>query len=370
MKKYLANLSRRGQILLPAVLLIPTMLLAIYLIYETAKLSREKIRNQFAIDTAAFTEISTASNFLNASAYVSGPFPYRVLGEVLKPEEKVLEAEDFSENQEPLSLYDYVYQAGGFPAMENPKDTPEAKEETWKLEYYENEDGESTREGWMQEPPDFDGDRDEPYIVGSEEITNTHKVNKEYATSALKNYLVTYYTLGNIFRDQQTVYEKLSDSHNLFKKAYFLNAVSCKEARCGEDAISSLKKFSVDLKSNNIKKVKIYFKGESGGVRSVELDLMEAFVAGQDEEGENIEETLGELFQFASLDSGFKSKLKKMRKGIVLTQSFEPPSNYFKVNLKKYKPRVRVRVALQCPADDNNCVWPESTPKYQVRTYP
>lgn len=364
MKKYLSYLNARGQILLPAVLLIPTILLAIYLIYETAKLSREKIRNQFAIDTAAFTEVSTASNFLNASAYVSAPFPYRVLGEVLKPDEKVLVAEQFATNQEPLSLYDYVYQAGGFPAMENPGEQPAPDDKTWKLEYYQG-----TRDEWMKEPPEFDSEA--LYIVGSSDIADTHKVNKEYATSALKNYLVTYYTLGNIFKDQQTVYGKLSDSNNLFKKAYFLNAITCKESECGENAISSLKNFKVDLQDNSIKNVKIYFKTESGGVRSVELDLMEAFKAGTDPNtGEDIMETLGELFQFASLKSGFKSKLKRMRKGRTLVQPFDAPSNYFNVNLKKYKPRVKVKVALQCTADDNNCVWPESTPKYQVRTYP
>ena len=46
--------SRRGQIVIPAMLMFPTLFLFVYLIYETAKLSREKIRHQFAIDAAAF----------------------------------------------------------------------------------------------------------------------------------------------------------------------------------------------------------------------------------------------------------------------------------------------------------------------------
>ncbi|MBT3393008.1 MAG: hypothetical protein HN833_03115 [Elusimicrobiaceae bacterium] len=362
MKNYIAHLGRQGQILLPAVLLIPTILLAIYLIYETAKLSREKIRNQFAIDTAAFTEMTIASTFINASAYSSAAFPYRGLGELLRPDEKVLKPEAAYPDEVELSLYDYVYRAGGFPAMEEPGDKPKADAKTWKLEYYTG-----TRDDWMKEPPEFD--EDTVYIVGSEEMADTHKVTKEYAINALKTYLVVYYKLGNIFKDQKTVYEKLSKHRHFFKKAYFLNAITCKEARCGEEAISQIKNFNVKLKQNSIKNVKIYFKSESGGIRSVELDLTEPFVAGV-VDGEEIKETLGELFQFASLESGFKSRLKKMRKGIGLTQSFEAPKNYFNVNLKKYKPRVKVKVALQCTDKDNSCVWPESTPKYQVRTYP
>jgi len=46
--------NRKAQIVLPAILLIPTILLVIYLLFETAKLSRFKIRNQFALDSAAY----------------------------------------------------------------------------------------------------------------------------------------------------------------------------------------------------------------------------------------------------------------------------------------------------------------------------
>ena len=57
----------------------------VYLIYETAKLSREKIRHQFAIDSAAFIEMSNYSDFLNRSAYVNGAFPMRIFKEAFGP---------------------------------------------------------------------------------------------------------------------------------------------------------------------------------------------------------------------------------------------------------------------------------------------
>src|SRR3984957_11337744 len=73
--------SRGGQIVIPALLLFPTLFLFVYLIDETAKLSREKIRHQFAMDAAAFVEMTNYSDFLNRSAYVNGAFPMRIFEE-------------------------------------------------------------------------------------------------------------------------------------------------------------------------------------------------------------------------------------------------------------------------------------------------
>src|SRR3990167_9990070 len=73
--------SRRGQIVIPAMLLFPTLFLFVYLIYETAKLSREKIKHQFAMDAAAFVEATNYSDFLNRTAYVNGAFPMRIRSE-------------------------------------------------------------------------------------------------------------------------------------------------------------------------------------------------------------------------------------------------------------------------------------------------
>ena len=73
--------SRAGQIVIPAMLMFPTLFLFVYLIYETAKLSREKIRHQFAMDAAAFVEMTNYSDFLNRTAYVNGAFPMRIFEE-------------------------------------------------------------------------------------------------------------------------------------------------------------------------------------------------------------------------------------------------------------------------------------------------
>jgi hypothetical protein len=78
----------------------------------------------------------------------------------------------------------------------------------------------------------------------------------------------------------------------------------------------------------------------------------------------------GRLFQFAYPTRATREKLRKIHGGIDITQPFDAPSNYFNMNLSKFKPRTHVRAALQCPRENNNCVWPNPTPKYQVRLYP
>src|SRR5271156_291136 len=71
----------RGQIVIPALFVLPSLFLFVFLIFETAKLSREKIRHQFAVDAAAFVEMTNYSDFLNRSAYVNGAFPMRIFWE-------------------------------------------------------------------------------------------------------------------------------------------------------------------------------------------------------------------------------------------------------------------------------------------------
>ena len=61
--------GREGQLAIPSLFLLPSLFLFVYLIFETAKLSREKIRHQFALDAAAFIEMTNYSDFLNRSAY-------------------------------------------------------------------------------------------------------------------------------------------------------------------------------------------------------------------------------------------------------------------------------------------------------------
>ena len=53
--------EKRAQILLPAVMLVPIFILVIYLLFETAKVSMSKVRQQFALDNAAYSQMSATS---------------------------------------------------------------------------------------------------------------------------------------------------------------------------------------------------------------------------------------------------------------------------------------------------------------------
>src|SRR5438128_493857 len=105
------RLDQRGQLVIPALFVIPSLVLFIYLIYETAKLSAEKIKHQFALDTAVFVEMANYSDFLNRTAYVNGPFPARVCYEAFNDKDlTITRDEDYSSAKDTL-LYDYLVDA-------------------------------------------------------------------------------------------------------------------------------------------------------------------------------------------------------------------------------------------------------------------
>ena len=73
------------------------------------------------------------------------------------------------------------------------------------------------------------------------------------------------------------------------------------------------------------------------------------------------------LFLFAYVDGTGRSRLRTLKRGITLKQSFPLKRNHFNIDLAaKYKPYVRNTVILNCPRGNNNCVWPNPLPKYNV----
>jgi hypothetical protein len=105
--------------------------------------------------------------------------------------------------------------------------------------------------------------------------------------------------------------------------------------------------------------IKVHFKNTSDtNITSPELKLEEFPAIG------------GKLYQFAFINPGSRDRLRQLFNGIDIKQPFTAPDNYFGISLAKYKPYTHVRVALQCTKASNNCVWPNPTPKYQVRTLP
>ncbi len=344
--------NKKAQIVLPAVLLIPTILLVIYLLFETTKISKEKIRHQFALDTSSFVEMTSLSQYLNATAYVNGAFPFRLFRDFFEANNPQLKPDEYAEdaaNLKPISLYDYYYQAGAFPAMSDYNSSPKATDTKWDLHYYGD-----TRKEWEKDLPKVDDSKF--YPINSQELAKTHQAY--WDVDILQLYFMVYYYLGNIYEDQKKVYERLVKDNEFFRKGYFYNTGNCSLSECGKEGAQTLKNYFVKTEPLYISKVSIYYKQQNGAESEIQLDLKEKQLMG------------GKIFQLAYLSRGSKDKLRALYKGIDITQRFTLSKNYFNINLMKYNPRVHTRIALQCTDESNNCVWPYPTSKYQVRQYP
>lgn len=344
--------NKKAQIVLPAILLIPTILLVIYLLFETTKISREKIRHQFALDTSAFVELTSTSHYLNATAYVNGAFPFRLFRENFEAQKQDIVADTENGGSGPnVSIFDIFYRGGAFPAMPDYFSSPKETDVEWQLRYDDN-----GRPGWNTENPKVEADKF--YPITSQEIAKNYKA--EWNLDSVKLYLMIYYFLSQIYEDQKKVYDRLTQEGEFFRKGYYFNVGdSCKQSECGREGAKEFKGFTARTEPIYIQKIGIFYKDPGdGGVKEIKLDMQK----------DNLFD--GKLFQFAYVSRGYREKLKKLYTGIEITQPFKAPSNYFNVGLAKYKPRTHVRVALQCTREDNNCVWPNPTPKYQVRLYP
>lgn len=344
--------NKKAQIVLPALLLIPTILLVIYLLFETTKVSKEKIRHQFALDTSSFVEMTSLSTYLNATAYVNGAFPFRLFRDFFEANNPQLKPEEYSGNSsnlQPVSLYDYYYQAGAFPAMSDYNSSPKATDTKWDLHYYGD-----TRKEWEKDIPKVDDDKF--YPINSEELAKTHQAY--WDVEILQLYFMVYYYLGNIYEDQKKVYERLVKDNEFFRKGYYYNTGNCSLSECGKEGAQKLKNYFIKTEPLYISKVSIFYKQQNGQEQEIQLDLKEKQLMG------------GKIFQLAYLAKGSKEKMRELYKGIDITQRFTLSNNTFNINLMKYNPRVHTKIAIQCTNESNNCVWPAPTSKYQVRQYP
>ena len=376
--------NKKAQIVLPAILLIPTILLVIYLLFETAKLSRFKIRNQFALDSAAFIELTSYSNFLNAVAYTNGAFPFRVFRENMVER---IEKEEDTEGETYITYYDLFYQAGAFPAMGegNMNANPKENAGKWELQYKEapsdsQEDmakGEGRPKNWNTENPKVHDDWE--YGVNSSRLVKEYKYlyipeaqneNQQGENpdeedngifAPISFYIVAYKMFENIYEAQKKVYERLTKDGEFFRKSFYYNSSSCKLSQCGKEGVKALKDYGLGLETVRLNNMDWYYRVQGG-----ESDPGKIVFKADDDKYKKFMP----LYQFSYLDRITRGKMKKMYTGVDIREPIVPPDNYFRVNVKKYAQKLHVRAALQCTNESNNCVWPNPTPKYQVRLFP
>ena len=363
--------TRRAQLLLPAVLLLPLFVLVIYLLVEVTKVSIAKVRHQFALDNAAYTQMTTVSVFLNAVGLLNGPLPYRVLRTYDEPLERV-EGFPAFRNREKLTVFDLFFQAGAIPTVAadyewGRNDAPKPDSTDWGVHYLQrsdwsvvddvDEEKAYSRKNWEKEDPEAIKD---PVVLMNKEIVATHYIAaKKVGLPAIKAYLNTYVQIGDTFNLQKHIYESLIKNAGIFREGYFLNVDDCKKGECARQSASRLAPYLViPIKRQEADDLVVYVSasdmaGGTGGAIQVDLKMtgMEA----------------DPLFLFAYVEPTGRTRLRALKRGIALKQNFPLPKNHFNINLEaKYKPYVSNTVVLSCPRTNNNCVWPNPLPKYNV----
>lgn len=379
---------RRGQILIPSLLIIPMLLLFIYLIFETAKLSREKIRQQFALDTAAFIQMGDYTNILNRTAYVNGAFPYRIFKEayecmngcVAGVEENCLR---LTGEVGAICTYKMLYEAGAIPKYKDDiagaDAVPLDDKPQWDIAFADPPRGEANKN-----PPSVG---DPLVLINSDQGVHIY-IFWDPAVGIYKFYAQVYTLLGTVEEAQMTVFERLTQNFNFFRKAYYLNAntAACVKnpGLCGEDGVGGRNGFRVNRILRGSGMFMHYVKHVVFHAKVPQPGLPPYFLGKTNPPMDMTSSNQNGLFQLATFSA---PALARLGNGYHIYQGWDPPGNYFNVQFNRMawkecehsrRPCVHSRIASQCPnlrggwpnSTENNCVWPNPTPKYQTRLYP
>ena len=365
--------ERRAQLLLPAVLLLPLFVLVIYLLVEVTKVSIAKVRHQFALDNAAYSQMTTVSVFLNAVGLLNGPLPYRVM-RTYDEQLKIVDDNNkyHGKGDKELTVFDLFYQAGAVPTVAsdyvwgyNPP--PKAASTDWGVHYIQRTDWTDEekkaydRTAWEKETPAAITER--VVLMNKDMVDKFYISAKQVGLPAIKAYLNTYVQVGDTYNLQKDLYQKLIKNAGIFREGYFLNVDDCKKGQCARQSASRLAPYlSIPTKRQEADDIMVYVSasdmaGGTGGAIDIPLQMSEMGAT--------------PLFFFAYVDGAGRSRLQALKRGITLKQDFPLPKNHFNINLtSKYKPYVRNKVLMSCPRTNNNCVWPNPLPKYNVTLRP
>jgi hypothetical protein len=397
--------SRAGQIIIPALLLFPTLFLFVYLIYETAKLSREKIRHQFAMDAAVYVEMANYSDFLNRSAYVNGAFPMRIFEEGYGDFNAECEGKVANCTQQ---SYAYIlFSNGAFPHLNGQyidHHTPETNANfqglgKWNIAYGYNNDGSPTSlgpqsnrvaAGINENPPNTV----EPFTLFSLNDANHYWHSYPLATEIYKLWYQVYSLLGSVEDAQYQVLTRLTGgppAHSFLVKSYWLNTgdqvsdASALAASFGNQlgnfpgSVGVLCQKTLQYCGNE------HFGGTGlqpyGPVCSNPIvTLMTSAACAGDLNGGG-----SGLFQVVYVQQQMINNLVTtphdggLYPGLSLSMSWSyPQSNYFNVNWAQQfgpgGPKLHTTISLAGNSANTDGitpgVWPDPTPKFQVRQFP
>jgi len=372
--------NKRAQILLPAVMLAPIFILVVYLLFETSKLSMTKVRQQFALDNGAYSQMSATSGYLNAVAMVNGPLPYRVMQEGARPA-KLVKRLGY-EGDDEYTVFDAFYMAGAFPvagpnkgtgqggAVKKFKPSPESND--WGFSYYGK-----TRANWEKENPSSSagsvGTEDEDadaYVMTIKEIADNYFFSgTAIALPNIKDYLTTYLRTGSIYKSHTYSYKDIVYKSRMFRESYWLNTKDCTRKDCGKQAAATLDRYILETVPFEISEpLRFYVTGDYGGASDKAGTYHSGSYAIPIYPGKDLGT---KFFQFAYLNAKSRKLLKQLSRGVVLKQKYKLPDNRFNINLtQRYQPYVRNTISVSCPRRGNNCVWPNPISKYSVKVGP
>lgn len=312
--------SERGQLAVPFLLVLPSFILIVIFLLEIGMMSREKIRQQFALDAAATLEMESYADLLNRLAYVNGVFPHRIF-------------------------------RGGMDAGGDPSGLYPTAQRSFTLD----------DPVWPIRGGVAGADPDPPLNFG---ILHMHLpgeggVALDAAEQAAYNYFSVYRWLGDVATAQKIVFEKTTlKNHDLLRKALWMNTrkaggtASCGESPqdCGLEAASAFG--TVDIRMHYLQGFKHCPVVVTIGGQTYVGELTEPFnFSGQG------------LWQLATVP---QHQLKAMEDGWVAKTHFDPGPNHFGADFTALmNPFVRARVTTR-----GGQVWPDTTPKYYTRLYP
>ena len=359
--------SRAGQIVIPAMLLFPTLFLFVYLIYETAKLSREKIKHQFAMDAAAFVEATNYSDFLNRTAYVNGAFPMRIYEEGY--DTFMADPKDDANDSLKVSYAELLYRNGIFPRSQSGKKSY-ANEASWDIAYGGVGANKNSTSPQMQDPA----------VLFTLDNAQRYYLQYDLAFEVAKLYIQVFSLLGTVEDAQWQVLKRLSkdSNHSFLQKSYYLNAGD--SANYGTDLARSFDAALGDFRSEAHCARKLTFYGNKflGGVGLQQaapfqadpyMDLPESPGCGG-----------GGIFQIQTVEDSIINKLRlpgaSGYPGLSLSLRWQiPGNNYFNVDfgaMPQHFPNgaPELHTTVSVGHDSKARVWPDPTPKFQVREFP
>ncbi|MCX5783928.1 MAG: hypothetical protein NTW04_05785, partial [Elusimicrobia bacterium] len=216
LKFFLSN--SKGQLAIPSIFVIPTLFLFAVLLLEITKLSVAKMRYQFAIDSAAFVEMTNYTDFFNRAAYLSGAFPQRLFEEAFAcpPRGSTDNLIPRTDNTEPECLFDIMHRIGDFPRSE--ADITDEQME-WPIKFGQNLGRNkvdlNVKNPALPERLELFTNDEMQYLKMAFDPTVYKRIYPYYHS--------VYYLLGTIYDAHELAFKQFTETMYFYKASYRLN---------------------------------------------------------------------------------------------------------------------------------------------------